>query len=103
MSEDKQTIQVSIAGKRYTVICPSEDVAALNQAANHLSQHMLRIQNSGAISNPERIAVMAALNLAHELLTERDVSLDYKTVVEEKMKLLSATMDEVLITAADTQ
>lgn len=99
MSEDKQTVQVSIMGKRYSVHCPAEEVAALNQAATHLSQHMQRIQNSGTVSTPERVAVMAALNLAHELLTERDVSLDYKSGVEAKMRMLSESMDEVLITA----
>lgn len=99
MSKGKQTVQVSILGKRYQVLCPQEDVAALNQAASHLSEHMQRLQSSGVITNPERIAVMAALNLAHELLTERDVSLDYKSSVEQKMRMLSASMDEVLITA----
>ncbi len=98
MSE-KQAVQVTIMGKRYSVLCPTEDVAALKQAADHLTQHMRRIQSGNVASTPERIAVMAALNLAHELLTERVDSLHYKGNVEAKMKSLSAAMDEVLITA----
>ena len=66
----KETISpvfVHILDKDYQVACPPEERKALIQAAEDLDQRMRTIRNSGSVVGLDRIAVMAALNLCHEL------------------------------------
>lgn len=66
MSSD--TVYVKILDKEYQVACPPEERGALLQSAQILDERMRMIKNSGSVIGLERIAVMAALNLSHELL-----------------------------------
>jgi cell division protein ZapA len=64
-----ETVSVHILGKDYQVACPEEERASLIAAASELDQRMKVIRQSGSVIGVERIAVMAALNLAHEVIT----------------------------------
>ena len=66
-----ETVFVKILDKEYQVACPREERQALVASAQMLDERMKAIRNSGAIIGLERIAVMAALNLSHELLQAR--------------------------------
>ncbi len=68
MSETMVTVSVNILGRDYQVNCPTEEREALERAARHLDTQMREIRSTGKIVGSERIAVMAALNLSHELL-----------------------------------
>lgn len=69
-----ETVFVKILDKEYQVACPREERQALIASAQMLDERMKTIRNSGAIIGLERIAVMAALNLSHELLQARQAS-----------------------------
>lgn len=71
MPQQPTTVEVKILDKEYLVACPEEEQDALLQAARHLDIKMREIRSSGKVFGTERIAVMAALNITHELL-ERD-------------------------------
>ena len=58
--------------KEYVVACPYEERSALLDAAEFLNGRMREIRDSGKVVGHDRIAVMAALNLAHEFLKGRD-------------------------------
>ena len=75
MSKQSTTVEVKILDKEYLVACPAEEQEALIRAARHLDSKMREIRNSGKVFGTERIAVMAALNMTHELL-ERDTMSD---------------------------
>ena len=62
------TVTVSILDKEYQVACPEEQEAQLVVSAKYLDKQMRSIRNSGRVIGLERIAVMAALNISHELL-----------------------------------
>lgn len=66
-----ETVFVKILDKEYQVACPREERQALQQSAQLLDERMKSIKNTGAVIGLERIAVMAALNLSHELLQAR--------------------------------
>lgn len=66
-----ETVFVKILDKEYQVACPREERQALQQSAQLLDERMKAIKNTGAVIGLERIAVMAALNLSHELLQAR--------------------------------
>ena len=63
------TVTLHILDKEYRVSCPPEERSNLEQAARHLDTTMRDIRNSGKVIGVERIAVMAALNISHEMLT----------------------------------
>lgn len=72
MSE-KQTLAVTILDKEYLVASPEEEKDELEQSARYLDEKMREIRASGRVFGTERIAVMAALNIAHELLQRSEI------------------------------
>ena len=71
MSSDKRdAISVSLLSKEYRIGCEPGEEEALLKAARLLDGRMKEIRNSGKVIGTDRIAVMAALNLAHELLNK---------------------------------
>jgi cell division protein ZapA len=72
MAEKPTTVEVKILDKDYLVACPDDAQDALLQAAKHLDTKMREIRASGKVFGTERIAVMAALNITHNLL-EQDI------------------------------
>ena len=71
MTEQNKALDVNIMGRSYKVTCPDEERESLLQAVAYLDQKMAEIKSSGRGASVERIAVMAALNIAHELLEAR--------------------------------
>lgn len=72
MTRNTQTVAVRILDKEYQVACPPEQQAELLMSAKHLDQQMRAIRETGKVIGLERIAVMAALNISHELLRARN-------------------------------
>ena len=68
---DIKTFDVSILGKSYRVSCADEERDELLEAVAYLDRRMREIREAGKVIGAERIAVMAALNIAHELLSTR--------------------------------
>ena len=62
------TVTVRILDKDYQVACPADQEAELLVSAKYLDKQMRGIRESGKVVGLERIAVMAALNISHELL-----------------------------------
>ncbi|HAO25941.1 MULTISPECIES: cell division protein ZapA [unclassified Methylophaga] len=81
-------VHVTILGKEYQVACPEEQQDALMASARMVHQNMEKIRNSGKVVGVDRIAVMAALNIAHELLIlQQDESHDLEKVNEKISQL----------------
>ena len=70
MSEAK-SLQIAIMGREFRVACPENEQAGLLEAVDYLNRKMLEIRDGGKIIGLERIAIMAALNIAHEMLTTK--------------------------------
>ena len=66
-------VNVKILDKEYQVACKTSERADLLDSAELLNMKMLEIRDSGKVSGLDRIAIMAALNLANELTQLRDV------------------------------
>jgi len=64
-----ERVDISILGREYSLACPPEEKNTLAAAAQHVSQLAGRIQGTGKVSGNERIAVMAAIQVAVELLS----------------------------------
>jgi len=68
---DGKTIEVSLLGRSYRVACEDGEREALLQAVAYVDGKMGDIKKAAKVAGTERIAVMAALNIAHELLSTR--------------------------------
>ena len=63
-----RSIEIHILGRPYKVACSREEESALIAAADYLDEKMREIRENSKVIGVERIAIMAGLNLAHELL-----------------------------------
>jgi cell division protein ZapA len=68
MSDDVLPVTVRILDKEYRVACNPDEQDGLLESARMLDQNMRQIRQSGRVIGSDRIAVMAALNIAHELI-----------------------------------
>ncbi len=95
-----ERVDISILGRDYSLVCPPEEKQALTAAAQHISQLAGRIQGSGKVSGNERIAVMAAIQVAIELLSMKapDGPLGGLAVGDFKRRIgdMNAMLDAVL-------
>jgi cell division protein ZapA len=64
-------VTIKILDKEYQVACPPDERAALLDSAELLNARMREIRDRGRVVGLERIAVMAALNIANDLLRSR--------------------------------
>jgi cell division protein ZapA len=71
MANGAKTLDVTILGRSYKVACEEGEREALMQAVAYLDGKMSEIRKAGKVAGTERIAVMAALNIAHELLSTK--------------------------------
>lgn len=84
MTESREAVRplsVRILEKEYIVACSPDERTDLLDSAEILNKSMREIRDGGKISGIDRIAVMAALNLAHEVLKlrARDTGADHET------------------------
>lgn len=68
MSGQQVPVTIQILDKEYMVSCPEEERSALIESAKYLHSRMRETREGGKVIGTERIAVMAALNIIHELL-----------------------------------
>ena len=68
MSSTIKTLDVKILDRELRIACPEEERAELLDAVAYLDKKMREIHETGKIASVERIALMAALNITHELL-----------------------------------
>jgi cell division protein ZapA len=90
-------VDVSIMGREFTVSCTDEEREGLLNAVNYLDKKMHDIRDSGKVVGLDRIAIMAALNLSHELLNTKsgDVDIgDYK----RRISAMQNQIDEAIAT-----
>ncbi len=96
MNESTAQVSIRILDKEYQVACPADERTDLLDSAEVLNAKMREIRDSGRIVGVDRIAVMAALNMANDLLhaQARDRTLDGD--VSSRLKLISDRVDSVL-------
>ena len=92
-----QTVTVSILDKDYQVSCKPEEVAALRQSAQHVDQKMREIKHGSAILGLDRIAVMAALNIANEYLLESQKTNNVIDTQVSEIDHLTVKLDQALL------
>lgn len=96
MTDRTARVSVRILEKEYQVACLPEERAELLDSAEYLNVKMREIRDGGSIVGLDRIAVMAALNLAHELLKLRGRDDSADTDVSQKIRQLRERVESAL-------
>jgi len=96
MSEKAKTLDVSIMGRNYRVTCADEEREALLAAVAFVDKKMTEIKAASKVAGTERIAVMAALNIANELLSIKFGSGFDIAELKRRMNSVQSKLDQAL-------
>ena len=96
MNNKPQPVSLFIMGKEYRIACDPEEQDDLVHSAQQLDLQMRKMRDSGKITGPDRIAVMAALNLAHELQTVKNQNALLNQRLSECLTKMSHKIENVL-------
>ena len=93
---DITTVSVRILDKEYQVSAPADEVDELTKSARILDERMGTIRDSGKVFGADRIAVMAGLNLSHELLKIQGSAGESREIIESRATGLVDRITETL-------
>jgi cell division protein ZapA len=96
MSQDQARVSVRIMDKEYVVACPYDERSALLDAAEFLNARMREIRDTGKVVGLDRIAVMSALNLAHEFLRIKDRESKVDSGAGQRVRVLRERVESAL-------
>lgn len=91
-----QTVTVYILDKEYHIVCPTEERTNLERAAAYLDGKMREIRRGGKVIGSERIAVLAALNITHEMQNKQQQYELLDTVDSDQVRTLLAQITTAL-------
>ena len=92
MSDNQEKIE--ILDKSYTIACPEDERHALLDSAKMLDERMRHIRDNDKVMGTERVAIIAALNIAHDLLTQQHDGVSEN--VEERIQKLTLRIENEL-------
>lgn len=85
------TTNIQLLGTTYQIKCPAEKIYELQEAAQAFDKKLREVSNESNLKNPEQIALMAGLNMSHELIIARKQTDDYIKVMHQAIEELSNT------------
>jgi cell division protein ZapA len=89
-------VTIKILEKEYNVACPIEEKTSLLASAELLNLKMREIRDSGKVVGLDRVAVMAALNIANELLKAQGQDEELKNIVGLRIRAMREHLDSAL-------
>ena len=101
MSDSDNIIAVTILDRAYKIKCPPEQAQDLQDAARHVDDQMRKLRSAGNISNADRIAVVTALNICHDLMQLRKQKNQYIDLMSERIKQLHGKIELALASTTE--
>jgi cell division protein ZapA len=96
MTEHSTQVSVRILDKEYQVACPASERTNLLDSAEILNAKMREIRDGGRVVGLDRIAVMAALNMANDLIHANARDQELEGGISNRLKIISDRVDYVL-------
>jgi len=94
--KDGRAIEVTVLDRTLKIACKEDEKADLLNAVEYLDAKMREIKANSKVLSVERVAIMAALNIAHELLSARRASGFDSEAFERRMKTMAEAIDEAM-------
>jgi cell division protein ZapA len=103
---EKGALTISLLGREFRVACPEGEERQLLAAADYLNRKLKEVRDTGKVVGNERIAIMAALNIAHESMSKQVNAASGGSTLEaasirRRIVALQETLDSAL--AADQE
>jgi len=98
MPTEKSGVKVSIMQREFTIACTEEESQSVIEAASYLDKQMRTIAKNNAALGADRCAIMAALNISHELLVARKnmgEGDEYSSRLEKIHEQIDSAMDTI--------
>ena len=95
MSADSKGLQINVMGREFRVACPENEQKGLLEAVDYLNKKMNEIRDNGKVIGLERVAIMAALNIAHELLSTKVGGFDIAEL-KRRMESMETMLDQAM-------
>lgn len=92
----QQGVNIAVLDKELTIACPEGQAEALRDAATFLDEKMREIKEKGGHNNILNVALMAALNLSHELLSARTQHREDQQQLEQRIKQMQQAIEQSL-------
>ena len=90
-----EPVKVSILDREFMFAAPAEEREGLLESARQLDARMREIRDAGKIVGMDRIAIMAALNITHEMLQAQNNAAGAEAI-ETRLRALDARIDDYL-------
>ena len=88
-----EPVSVSILDRDFLIACTAEERPALLEAARYLDAKMREMRSAARSAGLDRIAILAALNISHELLNERQRESTDSAQLAEKLQALNSKLE----------
>ena len=101
-SREKGGLTINLMGREFRVGCPEGEERQLLATVDYLNQKLKEVRDTGKVVGNERIAIMAALNIAHEMLSRKpgDSSGD-SAAVRRRIVAMQETLESALASDQD--
>jgi cell division protein ZapA len=96
MSAETKGLQINIMGREFRVACPENEQKGLLDAVEYLNKKMQEVRDNGKVIGLERIAIMTALNIAHEFLSTRVGGGFDIAEIKRRMSHMETVIDQAL-------
>jgi cell division protein ZapA len=103
-AREKGALTISLLGREFRVACPDGEEKQLLASADYLNRKLKEVRDTGKVAGNERIAIMAALNIAHELVANKGggaVNAVDGTAIRSRISVMQETVEAAL--AADQE
>lgn len=96
MSQESIPVDIRILDKEFRIACAEDEKDELLASAQYLDEQMKTIRRGGKVIGAERIAIMAALNIAHELLQVKREKQSDTDNISHRLRSLQDRIDVAL-------
>ncbi len=101
-ARERGALTVSLLGREFRVACPDGEEKQLLASADYLNRKLKEVRDTGKVVGNERIAIMAALNIAHEFMSDRSGAATFDgSAIRRRITAMQETLEAAL--AADQE
>lgn len=91
-------LAITILDRSYKIKCPPDQAQELQASAHYVDEQMRKIQKASNINSAERVAIVTALNICHELMQLQKQKNNYIDVMNQRIQDLQHRIENFLAT-----
>ena len=103
MTKEQKAVNIKILDKEYGIACLAEEEDELIDSARIVDTHMREIRRNGNVIGMERIAIMVALNIAHELVKTKKELDQQESATEKQLAKIQDKIEQALANSQKTE